>query len=63
MEFIEKAIKRIGLDVVLMEQENWDWVNVNQVITDGIRHSCVGLAVLLGNNVQCPQEGSRIQTL
>jgi aspartate/glutamate racemase len=38
LEFFEKAIKRIGLDVVLMEQENWDRVNVNQVIANGIRH-------------------------
>jgi hypothetical protein len=62
VEFFEKAIKKIGLGVVLIEQENWDWVNVNQVITEGIRHGCVGLAVLLGRNVHCPPEDNRLHT-
>jgi hypothetical protein len=62
VEFFEKAIKRIGLGVILMEQENWDRVNVNQVINDGIKHGCVGLAVLLGQNMQCPPKESRVHT-
>jgi hypothetical protein len=45
-----------------MEQKNWDRTNVNQVITDGIRHNCVGLAFLLGEHVKSPPGESRIHT-
>ena len=32
VEFFEKAIKRIGLEVVLKEQEKMNWANVKEII-------------------------------